>query len=213
MFSLKKRIGVWFAAHWFVFFVTASTVACNGTTIAQDIVNWTPTIQSTAATVASVVSSLAPQDALIIGAALVGFDAGSNLVCSESKAYLANPGQTALQALQTGAVTFQQQISAALLAAVRITNPQSQATISLALNGGLVAMNAILALIQQIKGNTLPATVKAVAMNHPITMRQTANYRDSEASIQLVANHYWETRAAAKAQVERAEWNLETAGL
>jgi len=55
---------------------------CSGTTVAQDIVNWTPALQSAVATIDSTAALLAPADAPIFVAATVGFDAASlpNLV-------------------------------------------------------------------------------------------------------------------------------------
>jgi len=95
--------------------------------VAQDIVNWTPALQSAVATVDSTASLLAPPDAPIFSAATYGFDAASNLLVAQAKAYLANPSASALQTLQTQVVTFQQQVSAALLQAVKIVDPAGQA--------------------------------------------------------------------------------------
>jgi hypothetical protein len=64
---------------------------CSGTTVAQDIVNWTPALQSAVVTVDSAVALLAPADAPVFAAATVGFDAASNLMAAQAKAYLANP--------------------------------------------------------------------------------------------------------------------------
>ena len=57
---------------------------CSGVTVAQDIVNWTPALQSAVATVDSTAALLAPQDAPIFAAATVGFDAASNLVVAQA---------------------------------------------------------------------------------------------------------------------------------
>ena len=48
---------------------------CAAASVAQDIVNWTPALQSAVATVDSTAALLAPADAPIFGAATAGFDA------------------------------------------------------------------------------------------------------------------------------------------
>ncbi len=90
---------------------------CNAATVAQDIVNWTPSLQSAVATVDSTVALLAPADAPIFSTATVGFDAATNLLVSQAKAYLANPSASALARLQVQIVTLQQQVNSALLQA------------------------------------------------------------------------------------------------
>src|SRR5581483_4417357 len=77
------------------------TEGCAGTSVAQNIVNWTPSLQSAVATVDSAVALLAPTDAPVFSAATAGFDAASNLLVVQAKAYLANPGATTLAQLQT----------------------------------------------------------------------------------------------------------------
>ena len=85
--------------------------------MAQDIVNWTPALQSAVATVDSTAALLAPADAPLFAAATVGFDAASNLLMAQAKAYLANPSASALAQLQNQVVILQQQVNAALLQA------------------------------------------------------------------------------------------------
>ena len=64
---------------------------CSGATVAQDIVNWTPSLESAVATVDSTAALLAPADAPLFAAATVGFDAASNMLVGQAKAYLTNP--------------------------------------------------------------------------------------------------------------------------
>src|SRR5580698_9198376 len=99
---------------------------CSGATVAQDIVNWTPALQSAVATVDSTAALLAPADSPIFTAATIGFDAASNLLVAQAKAYLANPSAGTLSQIQTQVVTFQQRIDSALLQAARIVDPSSQ---------------------------------------------------------------------------------------
>ena len=90
---------------------------CSETTVAQDIVNWTPALQSAVATVDSAAAVLAPADAPIFTAATAGFNAASNLLTTQAKAYLTNPSEGTLAQLQNQIVTFEQQVNAALLQA------------------------------------------------------------------------------------------------
>ena len=187
---------------------TLPMAGCSGATIAQDIVNWTPTLESTAATVAGMVALLQPQDALLVAASLTSFDAGANLVTAEAKAYLANPSQTLLQALQVGVVTFQQNVNAGLLAASKIVNPQSQAMVLAAVNACATVINAIFALIAGLKGNT----IAAMATTATVTLMATRKLRDERASIRMVAAHYGESQDEAAAQVAVGELALAQRG-
>ena len=99
---------------------------CTAASVAQDIVNWTPALQSAVATVDSTAALLAPADAPIFAAATSGFDAASNLLVAQAKAYLANPSAGVLAQLQTQIVTLQQQVNAALLQAAKIVDANSQ---------------------------------------------------------------------------------------
>ncbi|HTW61632.1 MAG TPA: hypothetical protein VMD55_07455, partial [Terracidiphilus sp.] len=107
------RLGVWLLIALLV--PLPWIEGCNGTAVAQDIVNWTPALESAVATVDSTAALLAPADAPIFTAATTGFDAASNLLVVQAKTYLANPGAGALATLQTQVVAFAQQVNAALL--------------------------------------------------------------------------------------------------
>jgi hypothetical protein len=193
---------------------------CTGASIAQDIVNWTPALQSTAATVASTVALLVPPDAPIIAAALVGFDAATNLAVAEAKAYLANPGQTTLQALQTAVVTLQQQVNTTLLTAAKIINPQSQAVVTAALNAVATVINSIFALILQIKGNTVaamanPKTVKLYMVYNPAkgpTRYRTLVGESPWVSEGIVATHYSISREEAGMRIKQGRELIVQAG-
>ncbi len=118
---------------------------CSGTSVAQDIVNWTPALQSAVATVDSTAALLAPADAPIFVAATAGFDAASNLLVAQAKAYLANPSASVLAQLQAAVVAFQQQVNASLLQAAKITNPNSQQHV-------LNAINAVATVVMRDSG-------------------------------------------------------------
>jgi len=89
------RLGVWALILLMVPLPIMS--ACSGKTVAQDIVNWTPALESAVATVDSSVALLAPADAAIVAAATAGFDAASNVLVAQARAYLANPTAPALR--------------------------------------------------------------------------------------------------------------------
>jgi hypothetical protein len=99
---------------------------CSATTVAQNIVNWTPALQSALTAMDSAGAVLAPADAKVFAAATAGFDAASNLLAAQAKAYLANPSASNLAQLQNQIVILEQQVNTAMLQAARIMNPASQ---------------------------------------------------------------------------------------
>jgi hypothetical protein len=175
---------------------------CSETSIAQDIVNWTPALQSAVATVDSTGALLAPADAPVFTAATVGFDTASNLLVAQAKAYLANPSATVLAQLQTLIVTFQQQVSGAFLQAAKIVNPASQQHALAAIQGVGTIVSAILALVQSVSGKVALARMAA---DCPIKLAVVEPYLNPALSAQIVAAHYGEPVSTARAQVAQAE--------
>ena len=144
-----------------LFLMMSAFGGCKATTVAQDIVNWTPALQAAVATVDSSVAVLDPAVAPIMTAVTVGFDAASNLLVAQAKAYLANPNATLLAQLQAAVVTFQQQVNTALLQAAKITNSKSQAFVMNAVNGVATIVTAILALVASISSKVALAQMAA----------------------------------------------------
>ncbi|MGD1064540.1 MAG: hypothetical protein ABR860_14880 [Terracidiphilus sp.] len=180
---------------------------CSAVGVAQDIVNWTPALQSAVATVDTTASLLAPADAPIFTAATAGFDVASNLLVAQAKAYLANPSASALQLLQTQVATFQQQVSSALLQAARIVDPNSQTHALAAIQAVATIVSTILSLIVSISSKAAVANMSAQTGIKLAMLRPYLNYTRAA---QLVAAHYGEplTKARAQvAQVEQAEIN------
>jgi hypothetical protein len=175
---------------------------CSGVTVAQDIVNWTPALQSAVATVDSTASLLAPPDAPIFSAATYGFDAASNLLVAQAKAYLANPSASALQTLQTQVVTFQQQVSAALLQAVKIVDPAGQAHALSVLQAVATIVNTIFALVASISSKAAMARMSAAT---GVKLAMLRPYLDETRAAEMVAAHYNEPLTVARMQVVRAE--------
>jgi hypothetical protein len=182
---------------------------CSGKSVAQDIVNWTPSLESAVATVDSTASLLAPADAPVFTAATSGFDAASSLLVAQARAYLANPTASALTQLQAQVVALQQQVNAALLSASRIVDAASQQHAIAALQAVATIVSAILSLVQSISSK---AQVAQMAARSTVKLSAVAPYLDRSRAVQLVAAHYAEPAAAAEAQVARAEQAERQAG-
>jgi hypothetical protein len=182
---------------------------CSGKTVAQDIVNWTPALQSAVATVDSTAALLAPVDAPIFAAATVGFDAASNLLVAQAKAYLANPSAGVLAQLQNQIVTFQQQVNGALLQAARIADSASQAHALAAIQGVGTIVSALLALIQSVSSKV---AVAQMAAHSRLKLAQVRSYRNEGQAAEIVAGHYGEPVGLARIQVAHVERNEALAG-
>lgn len=182
---------------------------CSGTTVAQNIVNWTPALESAVATLDSTAALLAPADAPIFTAATIGFDAASNVLVGQAKAYLASPSASVLAQLQTQVVTFQQQVNTSLLQAAKIADPSSQLHALAAIQGVATIVDAILALVQSVSGK---AAVAQMAAASTVKLAMVAPYLDEGRAAEIVAEHYGEPVPWARVQVRRAEWNAAVAG-
>lgn len=175
---------------------------CNGTSVAQDIVNWTPTLQSAVAAVDATGAALDPAAAPIFITATAGFDAASNLLVNQAKAYLANPSASLLQQMQQQVVAFQQIVNQALLSAARIVDPASQQHAMAVIQVVATAISAIFALVQQISGKVQLATLAASA---PVKLSMVEAYRNRDMEVQIVAKHYGESMSEARLQIATAE--------
>lgn len=178
---------------------------CSGTTVAQNIVNWTPALQSAVATVDSTAALLAPGDAPVLAAATAGFDAASELLIAQAKAYLANPSASTLAQMQAQIVELQQQVNSAMLQAARIVNPTSQQHALAAIQAVGTVVNAILSLVQSVSSK---AAVAQMAGASTIKMAAVLPYVNGRQAAEMVASHYGVPVAVAQIQVaavERAE--------
>ena len=171
---------------------------CTAAGVAQNIVNWTPALQSAVATVDSTAALLAPADAPIFTAATIGFDAASNLLVAQAKAYLANPSASKLAQLQTQIVTFQQQVNTALLQAARIVDQKSQQHALAAIQGVGTIVVAVLALVQSISSKAAVAVMSAKAQ---VKLAAVEPYLNESRSAAIVAEHDGEPVPLARAQV------------
>jgi hypothetical protein len=175
---------------------------CSEATVAREIVNWTPALESAVATVDSTAALLDPAEAPLFAAATTGFDAAANLLVSQAKAYLANPSVGVLAQLQAAVVTFQQKVNASLLSVARIVNPTSQQHVLNAINAVATVVAAMLALVGSVSSK---AAVAQMAADSSIKLAEVRPYLDEEQSAALVARHYREPVEVARAQVERVE--------
>ena len=174
---------------------------CTAAGVAENIVNWTPSLQSAVATVDSTVVLLAPADAPIFTAATVGFDAASNLLVAQAKAYLANPSASVLAQMQNQIVTLQQQVNTALLQAARIVDQKSQQHALAAIQGVGTIVIAILALVQSISSK---AQVAQMAADSGVKLAAVEPYLNESRAAEIVAAHYGEPVEVARVQVAQA---------
>jgi len=171
---------------------------CTAAGVAENIVNWTPSLQSAVATVDSTAALLAPADAPIFTAATISFDAASNLLVAQAKAYLANPSGSALAKLQSQIVTLQQQVNTALLQAARIVDQKSQQHALAAIQGVGTIVIAILALVQSISSK---AQVAQMAADSGVKLAAVEPYLNESRAAEIVAAHYGEPVQVASVQV------------
>jgi len=206
-FHVTEKLGVW--ALIALLLPLPYVSGCSGSSVAQEIVNWTPALQSAVVTVNSTAALLEPADAPIFLAATAGFAAASNLLVSQAKAYLANPNATILAQLQTQVVVFQQQVNAALLSAAKITNSSSQQHALVAIQAVGSVVSAILALVQSVSSK---AAVARMASAATIKLATVQPFLNEEKTAEMVALRYDEPMDVARVQVMQAEASASQAG-
>jgi len=182
---------------------------CSGASVAQDIVNWTPALQGAVATVDSTAALLDPADGLAFAAATAQFDAASNLLAAQARAYLANPAAGTLAKLQAQVVVLEQQVNASLLQVAKIDNLASQQHALAAIQAVGTVVSAILALVQSV---STKAQVARMAAASTIKLAAVEPYLDEGKAAAMVAGHYGEPLAVAQAQVTRVELDAMQAG-
>jgi hypothetical protein len=198
--NAATRLGVW--ALIALLLPLPFSTGCSGVTVAQDIVNWTPALQSAVATVDSTAALLAPLDAPIFTAATIGFDAASNLLVTQAKAYLANPTASLLAQIQSQIVTFQQQVNASLLQAAKIADPAGQKHALAAIQAVATVVSAMLSLVQSVSSKS---AVAQMAAHSPIKLAAVEPFLAPSQSAQIIATHYNEPVDEARLQLARAE--------
>ena len=197
--SQQAKLGAWMLI---ALLLSSTLTGCSAASVAQDIVNWTPSLESAIATVDSTASLLAPMDAPIFAAATTGFDAAANLLEAQAKAYLANPSASILARLQAQVVTFQQQVNSSLLAVVKIADSASQKHALSAIQAVATIVNAMLALVESVSSK---AAVAHMAQAAQIKLAAIEPLLDSNQAVAMVAAHYDVPVAEAQVQVALAE--------
>lgn len=205
--SAQARLGAWMLIALLLQITFIS--GCSQTTVAKNIVNWTPTLQSAVTTVDATAAQLDPKDAPLFTAATIGFDAASNLLVSQAKAYLANPSATILAQLQAQVVAFQQQVDSALLQAARIVNSSSQQRALASIQAVATAVTAILALIQSVSSKQAVARMAAAST---IKLAEVRPYVNCSTTVNIIAAHYREPVTLARIQVAQTEQAETVAG-
>jgi hypothetical protein len=205
--KLRITAGLVAVLFWSTLLAAPFLEGCNGVTVAQDIVNWVPSLQAAVATVDSTAALLDPAAASIFTAATAGFDAASNLAVSQAQAYLKNPTTTFASTLAAQLVAFQQNVNTGLLEAAKIVNPKSQALVLAALNAVSSIVNIMVSLIKGVKGVTIVASTTAV------TLLMIKPYRDDALTARLVAEHYGIDQDEATARVNVGYAQMQAAGL
>jgi len=182
---------------------------CSATTVAQNIVNWTPALQSALTSLDSAGALMAPADAKVFAAATVGFDAASKLLEGQAKAYLANPSASNLAHLQNQIVILEQQVNTAMLQAARIMNLASQQHALATIQAVGTVVIAILALVQSV---STKAEVAQMASRATVKIADVKPYVNQEQAAEIVAGHYDEPVAMARVHVAQVEQGAMQAG-
>jgi len=175
---------------------------CSATTVAQNIVGWTPALESAVASVDSAGAVLSPGDGPVYAAATSGFDAAAELLIAQAKAYLANPSAGSLAQMQVQVVVLQQQVNTAMLQAVRIANPASQQHALAAIQAVGTIVTAMLVLVQSVSSKSAVAQMAAASK---VKMSAVLPLVDQRRAAELVAAHYGEPVVLAQMQVAQVE--------
>lgn len=202
------KLGVWMLVA-LLLSGTLPGTGCTGTSTAQNIVNWMPSLESAVAAVDTVAATLAPDDQAALATVTSSFDALSSLLMTQANAYLATPSATNLSQLQEQIVTLQQQVNRALLEVAKITNSTSQQHVLAAVQAVATIVTAVLALVQSVSSQ---ADVQRMAARSTVKLAQVQPFLDRKAASELVAAHSGEPLARVDAQMARAEAELRGAG-
>jgi hypothetical protein len=178
---------------------------CSGTTVARNIVDWTPALRGALASVDSAGAVLSPGDAPVFAVATAGFDAAAELLIAQAKAYLANPSEGMLAQMQVQVVVLQQQVNTAMLQAARIMNPASQQHALAAIQAVGTVVTVMLAMVQSVSSKSAVAQMASASKVKISAVLPLVNERRAA---EMVALHYGEPVALAQiqvAQVQQAE--------
>jgi len=175
---------------------------CSGATVARNILDWTPALQSAVASVDSAGAVLSPGDAPLFAAATAGFDAAAELLVTQAKAYLVNPSAGTLAQMQVQVVVLRQQVNTAMLGAARIVNPASQQHALAAIQAVGTVVTVMLAMVQSVSSK---AAVAQMASAATVKISDVLALVDQRSAAEMVAMHYGEPVVPAQVQMARLE--------
>jgi hypothetical protein len=175
---------------------------CSGTTVARNIVDWTPALRGALASVDSAGAVLSPGDAPVFAVATAGFDAAAELLIAQAKAYLANPSAGTLAQMQVQVVALQQQVNTAMLLAARIVNPASQQHALAAIQTVGTVVTVMLAMVQSVSSKSAVAQMASASKVKISAVLPLVNERRAA---EMVALHYGEPVALAQIQVAQVQ--------
>lgn len=202
------RLGAWMLIA-LLLAGTLPTVGCTQQSVAQNIVNWTPSLQSAVAAVDSIAATLAPADAEALNTATASMNAVSNLLVAQAKAYLADPTATTLRQLQDQVVVLQQQVNTALLTVAKITNSTSQQQVLTTIQAVATVVTAILSLIQSV---STQGDIQRMAAQSAVKQAEVTPLLNLDSAARMVAAHYDEPLPVAEAQVAQVQLEMVRAG-
>jgi hypothetical protein len=185
--SSQARLGAWALIALVMMASMPTMIGCTQQqriSIAQEIVNWSPTVISTADTVNAAIMALDPATIAILGPITLGINTLGPEFQKAAQAYLINPNVTTLQELQALIMQIQQDTNSALLAAVKIVDPVSQATATRNINLLATIANAVLSLVQSI---STKAQVVAMSKNVHVTLAMVRPYMNQGAMAETSA--------------------------
>jgi len=198
--GLQSKLGVW--ALIALLMPLPFVGGCSGATVARNIVDWTPALQSAVAAVDSAGAVFSPVDAPVFASATAGFDAAAELLITQAKAYLANPSAGTLTQMQVQVVVLQQQVNTAMLRAARIVNPASQQHALAAIQAVGTVVTVMLAMVQSVSSK---AAVAQMASASTVKISEVLPLVDQRQAAEMVAVHYGEPVLLARMQVAQVE--------
>jgi hypothetical protein len=154
-----------------ILLLLTSMVGCSKVSVAQEIVNWTPTIESQVEAVLAIAATIMPVDAPIFVLATAGLDGAAKLLTTVAQSYLANPNATTLGAVQDAIAALEGVVNNGLLQAARIVDPKTQKLVLLVFNGIGAAVNAVLSLVETISSK---AAIARMALHQRVKLAQVS---------------------------------------
>ena len=202
------KLGAWMLVALLVY-GTLPMAGCTSQSVAQQIVNWTPSLTSAVNALAATAAALDPADASAIAKASAGVSAAATLLSAQASAYLAAPTASTLTLLQNQIVSLQQQVNSALLQTSQIGNAQSQQHVAAEVQTVATIATAILSLVESVSSKS---DVQRMASTVTVKLADVQPLMNAPMAERLVAEHYQEPVATARAQMAEARMELVAAG-